>query len=117
MLALASSLTLAPAGFAQNGGPLAYRPGIDVLDYAITLDLPDRGASIDGRAVLTIRRWSPVDTLVLDLVALRVDSVLVDDRPVSFARTDSVVRIPIARHSTYENLNNGSWVLGWWGWA
>jgi len=88
---------LAPAGLAQNGGPLAYRPGIDVLDYAITLDLPDRGASIDGRAVLTIRRWSPVDTLVLDLVALKVDSVLVDDRPVPFARTDSVVRIPIAR--------------------
>ena len=41
MLALATSLTLAPAGLAQNGGPLAYRPGIDVLDYAITLDLPD----------------------------------------------------------------------------
>ncbi len=97
LLALATSLTLAPAGLAQNGGPLAYRPGIDVLDYAITLDLPDRGASIDGRAVLTIRRWLPVDTLVLDLVGLRVDSVLVDDRPVSFARTDSVVRIPIAR--------------------
>ena len=97
LLALASSLTLAPAGVAQNGGPLAYRPGIDVLDYAITLDLPDRGASIDGRAVLTIRRLSPVDTLVLDLVALRVDSVLVDDGPVAFARTDSVVRIPIAR--------------------
>jgi aminopeptidase N len=68
-----------------------------VLDYAITLDLPDRGASIDGRAVLTIRRWLPVDTLVLDLVGLRVDSVLVDDRPVSLARTDSVVRIPITR--------------------
>jgi aminopeptidase N len=38
-----------------------------------------------------------VDTLVLDLVSLRVDSVLVDDRPVAFARTDSVIRIPIAR--------------------
>ena len=92
-----ASLTLAPAGLAQNGGPLAYRPGVDVLDYAITLDLPDRGASIGGRAVLAIRRFLPVDTLVLDLVALRVDSVLVDDRPVTFAQSDSVVRIPIAR--------------------
>jgi aminopeptidase N len=97
LLALASSLTFAPAGRAQNGGPLTYRPGIDVLDYAITLDLPDRGASIDGRAVVTVRRLSPVDTLVLDLVALKVDSVLVDEKPVTFARTDSVIRIPIAR--------------------
>lgn len=97
MLAVATSLTSASATFAQNGGPLAYRPGIDVLDYALTLDLPDRGASIDGRAVLAIRRFSPVDTLVLDLIALRVDSVLVDDRPVTFTRSDSVVRIPIAR--------------------
>jgi aminopeptidase N len=69
---------------------------IDVLDYAITSTFPIAAPRSTG-AVLTIRRWSPVDTLVLDLVALRVDSVLVDDRPVSFARTDSVVRIPIAR--------------------
>ena len=96
-MALASSLTFAPVGLAQNGGPLAYRPGVDVLDYAITLDLPDRGASIVGRAVLTVRRLSPVDTLVLDLVALKVDSVLVDDQPVAFARTDSLIRIPLAR--------------------
>jgi aminopeptidase N len=45
--------------------------------------------------VLTVRRWSPVDTLVLDLVSLRVDSVLVDDTPVRFARSDSLIRIPI----------------------
>jgi len=97
LLAIASSLTFASGGLAQNGGPLAYRPGIDVLDYAITLDLPDRGASIDGRAVLTVRRLSPMDTLVLDLVALKVDSVLVDDRSVPFARTDSLIRIPLGR--------------------
>src|SRR6516165_10583306 len=60
----------------QGSGPLPYRPGIDVSDYAISLDLPERGASIAGRAVLTVRRWAPVDTLVLDLVRLKVDSVL-----------------------------------------
>jgi aminopeptidase N len=79
----------------QDGGPHPYRPGIDVLDYDLTLDLPEHGAAIDGRAVLSIRRSARVDTLVLDLVGLRVDSVLVDDRVVRFARTDSTIRIPI----------------------
>ena len=80
-----------------QGGPLPYRPGIDVTDYAITLDLPQRGGSIEGRAILSVRRWAPVDTLVLDLVRLRVDSVLVDEKPAPFARTDSLLRIPIGR--------------------
>jgi aminopeptidase N len=92
-----SCLTSASSVTAQGSAPLPYRPGVDVVDYAITLDLPDRGGSIDGRAVLTVRRWSPVDTLVLDLVALKVDSVLVDGKPATFSRTDSVVRIPIDR--------------------
>jgi aminopeptidase N len=97
ILSLIASLTTARTFEAQGNGPLVYRPGIDVLDYAITLDLPDRGSVVDGRAVLTVRRWSPVDTLVLDLVSLRVDSVLVDEKPVAFARADSVLRIPIGR--------------------
>ena len=88
-------LTLAPAGSRRMADP-RVSSRIDVLDYAITSTFPIAAPRSTG-AVLTIRRWSPVDTLVLDLVALRVDSVLVDDRPVSFARTDSVVRIPIAR--------------------
>jgi len=92
-----SCLTTASMVSGQGTGPLPYRPGIDVTDYAITLDLPQRGASIEGRAVLSVRRWAPVDTLVLDLVALRVDSVLVDEKPATFARTDSLVRIPITR--------------------
>ena len=94
-VALLASLTIHASLPAQGTGPLSYRPGIDVVDYAITLDLPDRGASIEGRAVLSVRRWATVDTLVLDLVALRVDSVLVDDRPAVFARTDSLVRIAL----------------------
>ena len=90
-----SCLTTSSTATGQGRGPLPYRPGIDVTDYAITLDLPERGASIAGRAVLTVRRWAPVDTLVLDLVALKVDSALVDEKPVTFARTDSLVRIPV----------------------
>lgn len=91
----ASILTSHPAALAQSGGPHPYRPGIDVADYALTLDLPDRGPVIDGRAVLAVRRSAAVDTLVLDLVGLRVDSVLVDGRAVRFTRTDSTIRIPI----------------------
>jgi aminopeptidase N len=95
--ALLASLTLHAPALAQGPAPLAYRQAIDVVDYAITLDLPDRGASIEGSAVLAVRRWARVDTLVLDLVAMRVDSVLVDDRRAAFVRTDSVVRIALPR--------------------
>jgi len=92
------SVALVRQAFAQNGaGGPTYRPGFRVVDYEITLDLPDRGSSIDGRALLTVRRWSAADTLVLDLVSLRVDSVLVNDQPATFVRTDSVVRIPLTR--------------------
>ncbi len=97
LVGIVSCLTSAAGVRGQANGPLVYRPGVDVVDYALTLDLPDRGASIEGRAVLTLRRWSPVDTLVLDLVALKVDSVLLDDKAVTFSKTDSVVRIPIGR--------------------
>ena len=78
-------------------GPHPYRPGIDVVDYAVTLDLPERGTAIDGRAVIALRRTARVDTLVLDLVALRVVSVLVDGRATAFTRTDSTVRVPLDR--------------------
>lgn len=94
-LGLACLTMFAVPAHAQNTGPLPYRPGLDVADYAITLELPDRGSVINGRAVLTVRRWAPTDTLVLDLVSLRVDTVLVNDKPVSFARTDSLIRVPI----------------------
>ena len=55
---------------AQQGAlsPRPYRPGVDVLDYALSLDLPDSGNRIEGRAVLTVRRTGRIDTLVLDLL-------------------------------------------------
>jgi aminopeptidase N len=95
-LAIVSCLTLAPGARAQSPDPHPYRPGIDVVDYSITLDLPERGTSFEGRAVIAARRSAAIDNFVLDLVALRVDSVLVNERPVQFTRTDSVIRVPLA---------------------
>ena len=86
---------------AQGAIGREYRAGFDVLDYDVTLDLPDSGRSIKGVAVLTVRRTSlngrnaDGDTLTLDLVGLRVDSVTVDGRPVAFARTPETIGVPL----------------------
>src|ERR671930_1877734 len=63
-----------------------YRPGVDVLDYDLSLVLPDRGNEIAGRATVSVRRTVPLDTLVLDLIGLAVDGVRVDGTRTSFAR-------------------------------
>src|SRR5215207_6390388 len=75
--------------------PHPYRPGVDVVDYDLTLDLPDSGRTIGGLAVLTVRRTAPVDTLVLDLLHLRVDSVWVGGRPAPFRRDSATLRVPL----------------------
>ena len=74
-----------------------YRPGIDVLDYAFVLDLPDTGATIRGDAMLTLRRTARVDTLVLDLIGHRVTRVTVDGRARRYTRDDSTIRISMPR--------------------
>jgi aminopeptidase N len=100
-LGAALLLALAPAGGASlraqpgAGGAGAYHPGIDVLDYEFSVDLPEIGSGIEGRAVITLRRVAPTDTLRLDLVALRVDSVLVNGRPVAFGRDSLRLRVPL----------------------
>ena len=101
VLALAALAALAAppsATLAQNPHP--YRPGIDVLDYALTIDLPDTGSTIKGDAMLTVRRTARVDTLVLDLRQLRVQRVTLDDRTRKFARTDSTILIALPRGRT-----------------
>src|SRR2546430_6713453 len=80
--------------------PRPYRPGVDVLDYALSLDLPDSGNRIEGRAVLTVRRTARIDTLVLDLLSLRVDSVLVGERATRFRRDSGTIRIPLPAASS-----------------
>lgn len=102
MIGIRSTLVLALLAGAPLGAqraadrPTPYRPGIDVLDYDVTLQLPERGDAIAGRAVLTIRRLAPLDTLVLDLLGLRVDSVLVDGQPVRAGRDSATIRVPFA---------------------
>jgi aminopeptidase N len=95
---LSSALALLVAASALDGqGIRPYRPGIDVLDYAITIDLPDTGSVIRGDATLIFRRTARVDTLVLDLRQLRVTRVLLEDRARRYVRTDSTILIPLPR--------------------
>ena len=77
----------------------AYRPGIDVLDYDLSLDLPERGNVIRGRALLTVRRTAPVDTLVLDLLKLDVDSVDVNGQRAGFRRTPETILVALPKGS------------------
>jgi len=70
-----------------------YRPGVDVLDYAFTIDLPDTGAFIRGDAVITARRTARIPSLILDLRGLRVSRVTVNDAVARFTRTDSTIAV------------------------
>ncbi|HEU4996542.1 MAG TPA: M1 family metallopeptidase [Gemmatimonadaceae bacterium] len=95
MKRLALAFLLAAPAYGQDVRP--YRPGIDVLDYALTLDLPDSGSFIKGDAVLTVRRLARVGTLSLDFPGLRVRRVTVDDRTTQFVRADSTLQIALPR--------------------
>ncbi|MGH7719515.1 MAG: M1 family metallopeptidase, partial [Gemmatimonadaceae bacterium] len=92
-LACASAVPLAAQ---QQSAPPTYHRGIDVVDYELLLELPDSGSAMEGRAVLAVARTGAVDTLRLDLIELRVDSVLVNNRPVAFVRDRSTIRIPLS---------------------
>jgi aminopeptidase N len=92
---LASIAFLLGAMAAGTQQPRPYRPDVDVLDYDITLDLPDSGAVIRGTAVLTVRRTAPTTSLVLDLLDLDVDGVTVDGRTAKFTRTPETIAIPL----------------------
>jgi aminopeptidase N len=104
VLAAALAAAALPAALARAQEPVAgaardtlhpYQPGIDALDYAITLDLPERGRAIEGTVALAVRRQPWVDTLVLDLVGLRVRGVSVNGRGVGFRRDSTTVRVPL----------------------
>lgn len=86
-----------PVCAAQNktGGG---RPGIDVLHYAFDLNLPERGRWIDGRATISLKRKTATDALALDLVGMKVDSVLVNGAAVPFSRSDSTLRLTLPSH-------------------
>jgi aminopeptidase N len=95
-------LALGAGCLSAQGAPGApsrsYRTGIEVEDYALSLELPQRGNVIRGDAVLTVRRTAPVDTLVLDLIQLTVDSVRVNGTESSFTRPPGEIHIPLPSH-------------------
>jgi aminopeptidase N len=74
-----------------------YQPGIDVVDYDITLDLPDTGAMIRGDVIVTARRAAGVNTLRLNLVrGLVVRQVQLNGTDVQVVRTDLALDVPLA---------------------
>ncbi len=86
---------LGHVAFASGQDVRPYRPGIDVLDYAFTIDVPDTGAFIRGDAVVTVRRTGRVSALTLDLRGLRVSRVTLNDAVARFMRTDSTITVPL----------------------
>ena len=85
----------AEVAIAQSAPP-TYQPGIDVLDYDVTLELPDTGAFLRGDVTLTLRRLAGVAHLRLDLVgALAVRTVEVGGRAVTATHRDGKVDIPL----------------------
>lgn len=73
-----------------------YQPGVDVLDYDVTLTLPDTGAFIRGDVVITARRAAGVSTLRLDLVdGLRVHGVEVNGLPVGPVHAHDELDVPL----------------------
>jgi aminopeptidase N len=92
---LTAQVTAGPGAAADATVEHHYRPGIDIEHYDLSLDLPARGIVIAGRAALSVRRTARVDTLILDLVRLTVDSVRVDGARAHFTRTASEVHVPL----------------------
>ena len=97
---LTAQRSVGPGAAADAAIAHPYRPGIDVLDYNLSLELPARGNEIAGDAVLSLRRTARVDTLVLDLVGLVVDSVRVDGVRASFSRPAGEIHVALPQGVT-----------------
>jgi aminopeptidase N len=91
---LTAQANVGPGATRDAATEMPYRPGIDVLSYDLLLDLPRSGNVIHGYATLAVRHTMRVDTLVLDLVHLMVDSVRSDGARVAFTRTPNEIHIP-----------------------
>jgi aminopeptidase N len=85
LLALALSAVGASAGAQQRA--------FHVVDYDLSLTLPDSGNRIEGLARLTIARVRWADTLVLDLTGLKVSRVRHAGKPVGFSQDGEHVRV------------------------
>ena len=91
---LTAQVEIGPGATRDAATEHPYRPGVDVQRYDLSLDLPATGNVINGYAVLLVRHTARVDTLVLDLIRLTVDSVRMDGARVPFTRTASELHIP-----------------------
>src|SRR5947207_5753869 len=98
-LLLWSGCLTAQRGLGVRSAEHRYRPGIDVIDYALSLELPERGNAIVADAVLSVQRTARLDTLVLDLLHLTVDSVRVDGARAPFTRTAGEIHVPLPQGS------------------
>ena len=56
-----------------------YAPGVDVQRYDVHVTLPERGHEFRASALLTVDRANSVSSLSLDLIALTVDRVSVNE--------------------------------------
>jgi len=78
-----------------TGSP--YRPGVNVLDYDVHLELPDSGLFLRGDVTVTARRAASLATLRLDLIdSMTVRSVEVDGRRVTATHSANVLDVPLA---------------------
>lgn len=89
-----------PPHSAFNGNQSTLENGVDASHYDFTLSLPDTGATITGNAQITLRRLRDVQSVAVDLVDLRVDSVLVNGIRSDFERNQSSLTIPLPRRSS-----------------
>ena len=90
----ATVLVTVPADVAPDSTH-PYRPGIDVTHYAFAIRLPKSGNAVEGRATITAMRRATVDTLVLDLVGMIVDSVQVGRTARAVVRDSAAIRVPL----------------------
>jgi aminopeptidase N len=77
-----------------------YRPAFDVLDYQLTIELPDTGASIHGTATLHVQRTARSDSLVLDLLDLSVTRAAVNGKSARFWPVHGGVAIALPKGAT-----------------
>jgi aminopeptidase N len=71
----------------------AQQSAFHVSNYDLTLDLPTTGKTIEGRADLTVVRRARADTLVLDLLDLKVTKVWLAGEETAFTQNALRVRI------------------------
>ena len=72
---------------------VAQQPAFQVIHYDIALDLPRSGKTIEGVTSLTVHRLAPVDTLVLDLLDMKVNLVTEAGKRIGFSQHDGRLNI------------------------